>query len=195
MNKTTKAAVATATGIVLLMGGAGSLAYWTDTANSGATQTINAGTLAVVAADAGAWTKSFNGGASSSVALGTFLMVPGDKLTYAQTFNITANGQDLLFTVGTTNPTLGSTVLGGRLTPTYTVGTLTSSGATVTPSTTPGTYKVAAANGQGTASITVTWTLDWPFGVAGSPTADNPAKNGTVTLTTGAVTLTQVATA
>ena len=145
-----------------------------------------------MAADAGAWTKSFNGGASSSVALGTFLMVPGDKLTYTQTFNITANGQDLLFTVGTTNPTLGSGVLAGRLTPTFTVGTLTSSGATVTASTTAGTYKVAAANGLGTATISVTWTLDWPF--AGAPTADNPAKNGTVTLTTGAVTLTQVAT-
>ena len=62
MNKLTKAAIAGAAGVILLMGGAGSLAYWNDSiASNPAGQTISAGTLTVTAASAGGWTKAFSG--------------------------------------------------------------------------------------------------------------------------------------
>ena len=57
MNKTTKAAVATATGIVLLMGGAGSLAYWNGTHNLGQTGQQIAGRNADGHAGSGSWTE------------------------------------------------------------------------------------------------------------------------------------------
>ena len=201
MNKTTKASIATATGIVLLLGGGASLAYWTDTANTGSgSQIINAGTLAIAPVDSGTWTKGFynNAGtqvtAPATVSPGSVLLVPGNRLVYTQTFTVTASGQDLYFTVGSTAGSKSATTLGGRLTSTFTVSNPTTSATTITASTTPGVYKVAAASGSATSTITVTWTLDWPFGAAGSDTSDNPAKGGTVTLTQGAITLTQVAT-
>lgn len=201
MNKTTKASIATAAGIVLLLGGAGSLAYWTDTANTGAAaQTIAAGTLTVEAVDAGQWTKGFYDAADAvvtapaNVAIGDVKLVPGNKLVYTQTFDVVATGQDLYFTVTSTDGALGTTTngLAGRLVDTFDVGAVT--GTTIVPSTTAGVYKVDPADGEGTATITVTWTVNWPFGDGTSVTADNAAKLGTVALTQGAVTLTQVAT-
>jgi alternate signal-mediated exported protein len=190
MNKTTKASVATAAGIVLLLGGAGSLAYWTDSTTSGTSQVVNSGTLTVTSNPDGAWTKSFNGGTSSAVALGTFKMVPGDKLTYTQTFNVTATGQDLFFTISATNPTLsGDANMIGRLTASFGTPSLSSTTLALT-GTTAGVYKVTAAGGSGTGTITVTWSLDWPF--AGAPASDNTAKGVSVTLGTGQVLLTQV---
>jgi alternate signal-mediated exported protein len=204
MNKTTKAAVATATGIVLLMGGAGSLAYWDSSANTGngSSQTISAGTLNITAANSGSWTKGLYDNsnavkvAPAAVAdITTVKIVPGNRLVYTQTFNVTATGNDLFFTVTPTNGTLGATTngLAGRLTSTFTVdstGLVTSS---IGNSTTAGTYKVTGAGATGTGTITVTWTINWPFGDSTSVTADNAAKLGTVLLNQGAVTLTQVA--
>ncbi|MCR6712549.1 MAG: alternate-type signal peptide domain-containing protein [Demequina sp.] len=192
MNKTTKAAVATATGIVLLLGGAGSLAYWTDTANTGGSATtINAGTLQLTAVNVGTWTKSFNGGASSTVTPGTFLMVPGDTLVYTQTFNVNARGQDLIFTIAPTDPTLGGALgTSTAVTKTFSPPVFTSSDSSITG--TAGKYTIAtAANGIGTGTITVTWTIAWPF--ANAPATDNGLKSAALTLTTGAVVLTQVA--
>jgi alternate signal-mediated exported protein len=201
MNKTTKASIATATGIVLLLGGGASLAYWTDSSNTGSgPQTIQAGTLTVAPVDAGQWTKGFYNAAGTQVtapavvAPGSVLLVPGNRLVYTQTFTVTAAGQDLYFTVGSTNGTKSATTLGGRLTSTFTVGTLGTSATTISASTTPGVYKVSAPSGSASSTITVTWTLDWPFGLAGSDTADNAAKGGNVVLTQGAITVTQVAT-
>ncbi len=107
MNKTTKASVATAAGIVLLLGGGASLAYWTDSAATGSgTQTISAGTLTITPVNSGAWTKGFYNAAGTQVTapvaatLGTVKLVPGNRLVYTQVFNVVATGQDLYFTVG-----------------------------------------------------------------------------------------------
>ena len=180
MNKTTKASIATATGIVLLLGGAGSLAYWDSSANTGAaSQTISAGTLNITAANTGSWTKGLYDNANAvkvapaAVAdITTVKIVPGNKLVYTQTFNVTATGNDLFFTVTPTNGTLGTTTngLAGRLASTFAVdstGLVTSS---IGNSATAGTYKVTGAGGTGTGTITVTWTINWPFGTAATPT-------------------------
>jgi alternate signal-mediated exported protein len=90
MNKFTKASIATGAGIVLLLGGGGTLAYWNAEAASGA-GTINAGTLALTPGAAGAWADE-NGPINPS----TFLVVPGDTLTFTRTFTISATGNNLV---------------------------------------------------------------------------------------------------
>lgn len=90
MNKFTKASIATGAGIVLLLGGGGTLAYWNAEAGAGA-GTINAGTLAITAGAAGTW-EDQNGSIDPS----TFLVVPGDTLTFTRTFTIEATGDNLV---------------------------------------------------------------------------------------------------
>jgi|GEM_PF-280755 len=208
MNKTTKASIATAAGIVLLLGGGGSLAYWTDQQSAGSgTQTVSAGNLQVTPVGTGQWTKGFyNAGGTQVTApavvanLTNVRLVPGNRLVFTQQFTISAAGDDLYFTV---NPTNGAIAAGGAAanqvalaailnTGTNSVVTLDKTGLTsgsISASTTSGVYKVS---GSSTGTVAFTWTINWPFGTAGSPTTDNPAKLGSVTLTNGAVTVTQV---
>lgn len=204
MNKNVKASIAIAAGVVLLMGGAGSLAYWNDSQSVGAAgSTISAGTLTATATGAGTWKKSFNGGTETTVTNLTNI-VPGNRLVYTQTFTVNASGSDLYFTI---TPTAGSIVAGSGSNGTALASALSgatstfavtnnaaATGTTIAPSTTSGVYKVGA--GATATTITVTWTIDWPFGTApaNNTSGDNAAKAGSVTLSGGAVTLTQVAT-
>lgn len=83
MNKLVKGSVAAAAGIVLLMGGAGSLALWNDSADlTGGS--IDTGELSIVSNGDGAW------------ATGIALWVPEDTDTYTETFDITASGDNIL---------------------------------------------------------------------------------------------------
>lgn len=82
MNKMMKAGIATGVGVVLLLGGAGSLALWNDSANVGAARTISTGVLTVDAV--GSW---------SDETLAKW--VPGDKVTYTADVDIVAIGDNL----------------------------------------------------------------------------------------------------
>ena len=201
MNKLTKAAIAGAAGVILLMGGAGSLAYWNDSIASGPSgQTITAGTLTVTAGSAGSWTKAFSGTttypAGTAVAnISAVNIVPGNRLVYTQTFNVNATGDDLLFNVASTSGAItgvggANAALAGVLNSagnsTFTVSA--PAGGNVVPTgVTANTYKLNASAGPSV--ITVTWTITLPFGVA----VDNTTKTGVVSLSQGAITLTQVA--
>ncbi|MEO7348933.1 MAG: alternate-type signal peptide domain-containing protein [Terrimesophilobacter sp.] len=91
MNKLTKAAIAGAAGIALLLGGAGSLAYWNDSAAvSGST--ISSGTLAIDLD--GTATKTYTG-TNDAVSL----IVPGDSVTIEQMITIDASGDNLSATL------------------------------------------------------------------------------------------------
>jgi alternate signal-mediated exported protein len=207
MNKLVKGAIAGAAGIVLLMGGAGSLAYWNDTANAGpasGSNSITAGTLTIAAANGGSWTKGMydNSGAvtvaPAAVAnLSNVRIVPGNRLVYTQTFNVTASGDDLFFKVASTagsvtaaSAAAADVALAGQINASgataFSVASIT--GGNVVAATTPGTYKLSSNSG-GPATITVTWTIDFPFGAS----AVNTAKGGAISLSQGAITLTQVA--
>jgi alternate signal-mediated exported protein len=96
MNKFTKASVAGAVGIALLLGGAGSFALWNDSATVDA-GSINAGSLALSAQTDGAWKNITPGhvGAIDS----SFRMVPGDTVQYTQSLTITGVGDDLSATL------------------------------------------------------------------------------------------------
>jgi alternate signal-mediated exported protein len=207
MNKLVKGAIAGAAGIVLLMGGAGSLAYWNDAAQAGpasGSNTITAGTLTITAQNVGTWTKGmYNNAGTQTVApaavanLSNVRVVPGNRLVYTQVFNVVGTGDDLFFTIGSTNgavtaasagaaDTALAAAINGSGTTAFSVGSVT--GGTVVPATTAGVYKVSSNAGTA-ATITVVWTINFPFGAA----VDNASKLGAVNLSQGSITLTQVA--
>jgi alternate signal-mediated exported protein len=94
MNKFTKASIATGAGIVLLLGGAGTFAYWND-AEDLAPGTITSGTLTLEQGTAaGVWTDTSDN--STITDLGDFLIVPGDKLVYTKSIAVNATGDNLL---------------------------------------------------------------------------------------------------
>ena len=138
MNKTTKGAVAAAAAGVLLLGGAGSLAYWNATGTV-AGGTISSGELTLTNADCdpgvgttdSVWT--IDGGTAFNPA--TEKIVPGDTLTKVCTYTITASGTHLEALLTTSTPAYTGTA--NALTD-GTAGSLT-----VTP-----TYKVDTTAGQ-----------------------------------------------
>jgi alternate signal-mediated exported protein len=101
MNKLVKGAIATAAGVVLLMGGAGTFAYWN--ASTGITGgTIVAGQLTVSdpTPSDGVWTVQKDGtGTATVVTLADFKASPGDVLTYTKNVSITATGDNLTATL------------------------------------------------------------------------------------------------
>jgi alternate signal-mediated exported protein len=193
-NKLFRAAIATAAGAALLMGGAGTFAYWNSSVGiTGGT--ISSGTLTIVDATPtdGVWTVQKNGaGAQLPVAnIATFLTSPGDVLTYTKNVKISASGNNLAATLAVTpgsivaadaNP--GSAPLAAKLTSSATItasGTgITANGATYTI--TPGSTPISAANVA--ISVVITFPKD-------AGTILNTAQNGAVNLSGLSVTLTQ----
>ncbi|WP_426246453.1 alternate-type signal peptide domain-containing protein [Nocardioides sp. LHG3406-4] len=96
MNKITKGALAAVVAAVLLLGGAGTLAFWTDSQDVDA-GSISTGHLSMVAVpgDTGTWTDITDGGSAAISDLAAFNMAPGDTLQYARTFTIDAEGDNL----------------------------------------------------------------------------------------------------
>ncbi|MGW9627519.1 alternate-type signal peptide domain-containing protein [Microbacterium sp. NPDC055521] len=94
MNKTTKGTIAVAAAIALLMGGAGTLAYWQDSATAAAA-TITTGKLDVEIPKGCEW-KVTNSGASATInKIADFRMVPGDTVTCTVGFSTLATGDNL----------------------------------------------------------------------------------------------------
>lgn len=81
MNKLTKASIAGAAAIALLLGGAGTLALWNDSASIEAGD-ITSGTLTITGSE-GTWDNEWT------------LWVPGDTATYTGTLTIEATGDNL----------------------------------------------------------------------------------------------------
>lgn len=97
MKKTTTAAIAASVGAALLLGGAGTLAYWTDTETSG-TQNIASGNLDLGPLQAGNWKiqHSANGKTTQPVDYNTGAkIVPGDILTQTVQVPVTLVGENM----------------------------------------------------------------------------------------------------
>jgi alternate signal-mediated exported protein len=97
MNKATKGAIAAGAAGILLLGGAGTFAVWSDTAAISAGN-VSTGELSLaLTGTAGAWTYA---GGATTVTEG---IVPGDVITSTQEAVITASGDNIAgsFTVGT----------------------------------------------------------------------------------------------
>ena len=168
MNKSTKGAIAAGAAAALLLGGAGSLAYWNATGTI-AGGSISSGTLTLTAKDTGTW--KLNG---TTVAAATTKIVPGDELVYTGSYTIGATGNNIQGNLAVTGGT-GTAWTGSTLTSTFKLD------GTAVTGTTPIT---GAQNGK---DVAAEITIDFPFG----STADNSSQAKTVTLSNVGVTLTQ----
>lgn len=176
MNKFTKGAIATGAGVVLLLGGAGTLAYWNADAAVDA-GSITAGTLTIESAAAGQWQdiSSDVAGAPKNISTGTFLVVPGDTLRYTETFTVGATGTNLKANI-TANP--GSIDTGDWGSAVTAATDIKIGGSTVS--------QITSANNG--ATVTVTVTLTFPFGTS----ADNTSQSAVVDLSDLEISLVQV---
>ncbi|WP_157981699.1 alternate-type signal peptide domain-containing protein [Protaetiibacter intestinalis] len=184
MNKFTKASIATGAGIVLLLGGAGTLAYWNDSATTDA-GTITAGTLTIDSNDDGAWFQSSN--LDDEIDPNDFLVVPGDSLTYIESFEVGATGDNLEATVSANAASILKGEWGDQLVTTV----------TVLDDTTPTPAVISTVtSAYNERLITVRVVLDFAFdGDVSSPSTnevDNDTQGEVVDLSALAITLTQV---
>ncbi|AUZ36715.1 alternate-type signal peptide domain-containing protein [Arthrobacter sp. PGP41] len=98
----TKGAIVTAAGVMLLVGGGGTLAVWNVQQNAEA-GTVAAGDLNLVA-EAGVWTVAGANGPITIPNINTYQIVPGDTLTYTQTVDITLDGDNIAANLTVVNP-------------------------------------------------------------------------------------------
>ncbi|RNL62958.1 alternate-type signal peptide domain-containing protein [Nocardioides marmoriginsengisoli] len=177
MNKSTKGALAATAAGVLLLGGVGSLAYWSDSATI-AGGAVNSGTLSLTDATAGscataAWTlDSAESPAGIAFDPATDTLVPGDVLTKRCSYTIGAVGEHLRATVVATGG-----VASGDLAPSLQVaGGFTIGGSPVT--------EVTEANDGDTLVAEIQVRFD--------AAADNTTRSRTAALGNFVVTLSQV---
>ena len=166
MNKSTKGAVAAAAAGVLLIGGAGTLAYW----NAQGTiegDSIDSGRLALINPGPQTWT--LNGEPAS----GNVVLVPGDELVYTGSFEIDAAGDNLVATFG----------VGGGLES----GGLAAFVETDVEAVVDGSAVIGVTAANDGDIVDVTASVDFPFGT----TVDNASQGQTLDLSDVTVTLTQ----
>jgi alternate signal-mediated exported protein len=180
MNKITKASIAAGAGVILLLGGGGTLAYWNDSATTDAGE-ITAGTLAIDSNLDGDWFETSD--LVNPIDATTFLVVPGDSLTYIETFDVEATGDNLEATVAANAASITKGTWGDQLD--VTVGVEDSLGAAIS--------SITSANDGDT--VTVTVTLDFAFDGDVTTVPDdveNDTQGEVVDLTALAITLTQI---
>lgn len=149
MNKLTKAAIAGAAGIALLLGGAGSLAYWNSSADIANTQ-IESGTLSIQPSGTGSWSSQPD------------LWVPGDTFTYTDTLTISATGDNLHARLSI-NP---SSITGDAALKSALQVTLTATGTGISATATPSVYEVTP--NAGSISVSVTVVVTFPSSITGT---------------------------
>ncbi|MCH1867563.1 alternate-type signal peptide domain-containing protein [Nocardioides sp. CFH 31398] len=168
MKKSTKSVLAAGAAVVVLTGGAGSLAYWNATADIGGGE-IDSGDLDLTPDGDGVW--QLNG--TDVPDPEAVVLVPGDVLTYAGAYTVVAVGDNIEATL-TAEGAGGA----GTLAPYLDVDlTATTAGAAVTT--------IDESNDGDTLDVDLT--VDFPFGGA----ADNASKTRTLDLTGVSVVLTQ----
>ncbi len=187
MKKFVKASIATAAGVTLLLGGAGTFASWNASATT-AGATIASGNMVVEDSGvAGVW--SANG---TTIDLASYAIAPGDVLTYSKTLSVSAEGDSIQATLALTGGSIAAAdladasdqALAGYL---QENATLTASGEGI--SGTGPTFTVAPGSGVVDEDVTVTVSIAFPAGdTAGG---NNDAMGGAVNLSDLTVTLTQ----
>jgi alternate signal-mediated exported protein len=171
MNKLVKGSIAGAAGIALLLGGAGTLAYWNSSADLAGTN-ITSGTLTIAANGSAVAEHAVTGNAVS-------LIVPGDVVEITQDVTISATGDNLKAAL-----TVDST---GLLTPSNALAdnvdfTVTAYDGTTVVS---GLSNLTAAQAGSIDSVVITATFD-------SATAGVVGQNMTLNLANLKVNLTQI---
>lgn len=162
MKKSTKGALAAAAAGTLLLGGAGTLAFWTDGATVDGS-TITAGTLTLDQDACGDWQLDGVGGVGGDLA--GRLLVPGDTLTKQCTYTIVGTGDHLEAALDVATPDWSGD-LASKIT--------TDADFTITPD--GGSPSVVTAGTpydfeEGTYTVTADFSVDFPYGVE-----DNSSK-------------------
>jgi alternate signal-mediated exported protein len=196
MNKLTKGAIAGAAGIALLMGGAGTLAYWNDSSDVLASgQSISSGDLTLGTSGSPAWTvKPWNGTASGSAvaipSIGSFKMVPGDVLEYAKTVTLDAVGTTLKveLTLAPGAITSSSNALSTELADAASLSIVGALPTGIAATATPGVYTVE----PGSYTLPVKAVINWADAGTNTAASENSAKNLSVTFGNFAVQVKQV---
>lgn len=91
MKKVAKGAVALGVGTVLLLGGAGTFAYWNHSVNAGA-GTVTAGNLELTKVGAGVWKDK----AGNIIDISTYRIVPGEDLFLEQKLDVKLEGNQVV---------------------------------------------------------------------------------------------------
>lgn len=174
MKNSTKALIAGGIGAALLLGGAGTIAYWTDAADGG-DGTITAGTLDIGTVSGGGWQISHQGDGTGEPTApvdfdpATDQIVPGDVLSYTQAIPVTLEGEYIAaafdgvidVTATGTDPesaALAEAIVGEDLAVTDLTGA--TGELTLDPAT-------EVLTGEGTGTVDVTTTITFPWGDAG----------------------------
>lgn len=157
MKKTTKGALAAGAAAVLLLGGAGSLAYWTADGTVPDSD-INSGSLTMSVGTCSGW--SFASSDTETPTGAATLLVPGDTVQETCSATINGTGDHLRATVGLDPATVPANLtIGTAQAPATTPDQLTISAAVTDPA--------AGATGvpiTGPTPVTVTITVQWPLG-------------------------------
>ncbi len=182
MRTSVKAALAGVAGAALLLGGAGSLAYWDDKETE-AGGTIESGTLNLLDQKCSGWVVdgSLSDPKKTEDLLGEFLVVPGTKLAKTCTFDIKVEGV-LRAELSVDEPDVDVSTLGNELTVTPAFRILTSAGVASVGD------DVAVAAGTGTWSfdqadsgkkLEAVITVELPFGNAVDNDSNSLVGDGT----------------
>jgi alternate signal-mediated exported protein len=166
MKSATKAVIAGVAGIALLAGGAGSLAFWTDT-KPGTAVTINSGDLSLgnIADGATGWSLAQSdapGTAAAGVPFTNQLIVPGDVLSKTVQVPVVLTGTDnkATLSVGAVKAGTGTDLVSALNASIVSVnGTAGATSVTLTPA------QVAALPG-GTVPVVFSITFPWTTGNA-----------------------------
>lgn len=165
MKKSTKGALAASAAAVLLLGGAGTLAYWTDDAavNGG---TITAGSIDLGAVTCSGWLHAEDDSAVVNV-------VPGDSVYNDCATSITLEGDHIGATLDIDEASIPTGALADEL------------DAAVTLRDADGD-PIAAVAAEGTTAVTARIAVDFPYGTVSAPDpttgASNGSQNGTAVL-------------
>lgn len=216
MNKLLKGAVAGAAGLTLLLGGAGTYAFWNDSVAIN-DATVTAGTLKLTPTTAGTWSAKVGTSTFLDINLATFKIVPGTVLTYKRDVGILASGGGLTAALAIDTGTItaaGTDALASNALRDDLIkgATITVVGAPANP-TPPGTGVIVSGAGTQSALVTtfgqpgntvaatvkvgVTFTFPNKQDDPTTPTVNegdqNASKNGVVDLSQLGITLTQSA--
>lgn len=171
MKKSTKGAIAAASAGVLLLGGAGTLAYWTENVTVNGT-TVTSGHLAIANSDCGSATWQLDNGGGTVT--GATVIVPGDSISTTCSFDIDGTGDHFdNVTLSVTAPTYSGS---NALTTALGTPTATYTGSVSGPLTTPATVNVGE-------TVTADITLTFPSSVTGSTAEDLSATLQNITVT------------
>jgi len=180
MKTVTKAAIAASAGVALLLGGAGSLAYWNDT-KVGSSLTIASGNLAIgTIVDGTGWTLQQNAtgipaAEATGVAYTNQLVVPGDTLTKTVSVPITLTGENMRAQLAVTGAKGASNGLSDSITATVVSVNGVTSPANLTPTI------VTAATGA--VDVVYKVTIPWNASVDNTNKALSTTFTATYTLT------------